>query len=373
MPPASPILAESARREGVPTLDAAAGEFRLRLHHEQERADRHGHALSLLVLRSRAKPAPSGWLEPTLAAARARRRSTDAVGVLREDAAGVLLTFSGAEEAGRLGQALQLELERAGLAVETEVQLLRPQLGAQRARRRTEPEERTETASACTGTDTAGEGADVRWEPRGLQPLLARPLPRWKRAVDVALALTGIALLAPLMALIALLVLVTSGRPVLYRHERTGLGLRRFDMLKFRTMRNSAARGWEDVAHLNEMSGLLFKSDKDPRVLRFGKFLRKTSLDELPQLINVLRGDMTLIGPRALSPHPMKYEPWQLARFDVTPGIACTWQAESRDDTDFTAWMRRDLEYVVRGTTLRGDLAILVRVLWSVIRCRGGR
>lgn len=365
MSPASPTLPESARREGAPALDVAAGEFRLRLHHEQERADRHGHALSLLVLRSRATPAPSGWLEPTLAAARARRRRTDEVGVLREDAAGVLLSFSGLEEATRIGAELRSELERAGIAIEPEVQLLRPQLVAQRARRR---EERHETY-----TTSAPEGADVRWEPRGIQPLLARPLPRWKRAVDVLLALAGIVLLAPLMALVALLVLATSGRPVLYRHERTGLGLRRFEMLKFRTMRNSPAQGWDEVAHLNEMSGLLFKSDHDPRVLRFGKLLRKTSLDELPQLFNVLRGDMTLIGPRALSPHPAKYEPWQLGRFDVTPGIACTWQAESRDDTDFTAWMRKDLEYVARGTTLRGDLAILARVLWSVIRCRGGR
>lgn len=366
MSPVSPSLADPARRESpLPSFDDAAGAFRLQLHHEQERADRHGHALSMLVLRSRATPAPSGWLEPTLAAARARRRRTDTVGVLREDAAGVLLAFSGAEEAARLGDELRAELERAGIAVEHEVQLLRPQLGAQRARRRAPPE--------VAVTATAGECADVRWEPRGIQPLLARPLPRWKRTLDVALALTGIFLLAPMMVLIGLLILVTAGRPVLYRHERTGLGLRRFDMLKFRTMRNSDRPGWNEVAHLNEMSGLLFKSARDPRVLPFGKFLRKTSLDELPQLFNVLRGDMTLIGPRALSPLPSAYEPWQLARFDVTPGIACSWQAESRDDTDFTAWMRKDLEYVARGTTLRGDLAILLRVLWSVVRCRGSR
>lgn len=367
MSPASPTRVDPVRREVPPTSFAAeAGAFRLCLHHEQERADRHGHALALLVLRSGATPAPSGWMERTLATARTRRRSTDEVGVLREDAAGVLLTFSGAEEAARLGDELRAELARAGIAVEPEVQLLRPQLVAQRARRR---QELTSTSISAS----LGECADVRWEPRGIQTLMARPLPRWKRAADVALALVGIALLAPLMLTIAVLILVTAGRPVLYRHERTGLGLRRFDMLKFRTMRNRQAGGWEDVAHLNEMSGLLFKSDRDPRVLRLGKFLRKASLDELPQLFNVLRGDMTLIGPRALSPRPEEYEPWQLVRFDVTPGIACTWQAESRDDTDFTAWMRKDLEYVARGTTLRGDLAILLRVLWSVALCRGGR
>jgi len=367
MSPASPTRTEPSSREAAESpLDAAAGAFRLRLHHEQERADRHGHALSLLVLRSGASPVPSGWMEPTLAVAGARRRGTDAVGVLREDAAGVLLTFSGAEEALRVGTELREELARAGIAVETEVQLLRPQLVAQRGRRR--PQQASTSISA-----SSSECADVRWEPRGIHPLLARPLPRWKRAVDVALALAGIVLLAPILLTIALLILVTAGRPVLYRHERTGLGLRRFQMLKFRTMRNSESSGWEEVAHLNQMGGLLFKSDQDPRILRLGKWLRKASLDELPQLFNVLRGDMTLIGPRALSPRPEAYEPWQLVRFDVTPGIACTWQAESRDDNDFTAWMRKDLEYVARGTTLRGDVAILLRVLWSVILCRGGR
>jgi lipopolysaccharide/colanic/teichoic acid biosynthesis glycosyltransferase len=365
MSPASPTTAESSR---APAATAAAGvpagAFQLTLHHEQERIDRHGRGQILLVLRPGAEPLPSGWVPPALRAAAARWRQSDQVGVLREDAVGVLLPFTGAEAAVRLGGELCARLAQDGLALASEVQVLAPRVEAQRARRRAE--------RASTGT-LAGESVDVRWEPRGIQAVLARPLPRWKRVLDVGLAALGLLLLAPLMALIALLILVTSGRPILYAHERTGLGLTRFRMLKFRTMRVSHADGWADVQYLNEMNGLVFKSAADPRVLRLGKLLRRTSLDELPQLVNVLRGDMTLIGPRALSPTPEKYEPWQLRRFDVTPGIACTWQAERRADTDTAAWMRSDIAYVARGDSPRGDLAILRRVLWSVLLCRGGR
>jgi len=365
MPPASPTSADPGRREApAPTAGLPVSDFHLQLHHEQERVDRHGQGLAVVLLRSVAQPAPSGWSAPTLAAAGARRRRTDRVGLLREDAVGVLLPFTGEAAATRLGNELKRELERAGLAVESEVQLLRPRLEEQRARRRAES-----AGTASSGAD----GVAVRWEPRGIQALLARPLPRWKRAVDVLLALSGLVLLSPLFALIAGLILLTSGRPIFYAHERTGLGLTRFRMLKFRTMRVSRTDGWEQVQHLNQMQSLLFKSDADPRVLRLGRILRKTSLDELPQLINVLCGDMTLIGPRALSPVPEKYEPWQLRRFDVTPGIACTWQAERREDTDTAAWMRSDIAYVERGDSLRGDLAILLRVAWSVLLCRGSR
>ena len=127
------------------------------------------------------------------------------------------------------------------------------------------------------------------------------------------------------------------------------------------------------LAHLNEMKGPLFKSDRDPRVTPLGRFLRKFSLDELPQLVNVLEGSMTLIGPRALSPEPDAYEPWQLRRFLVRPGLACYWQASRRAEVDFDEWMRSDLAYVDRGYSLIEDCRLLARIVVAVVKGAGAR
>ena len=121
------------------------------------------------------------------------------------------------------------------------------------------------------------------------------------------------------------------------------------------------------------MSGPLFKSSNDPRVLRFGKLLRRSSLDELPQLFNVLKGDMTLVGPRALSPTVEAYERWQLRRFDLVPGLACSWQAQRRSDTDFDEWMRSDLRYVDAGYSFLGDCRLLGSIARTVVLWVGSR
>ena len=203
-----------------------------------------------------------------------------------------------------------------------------------------------------------------------LEDLLVRPITRTRRLFDITAALTGIIVLGPLMALIALTVLITCGRPILFCHERTGIGRRRFWMFKFRTMVPDAIHRSDDLRYLNEMTGPLFKIRNDPRLTWVGHWLRRMSLDELPQLFNVLRGEMTLIGPRALSPRPEEYEPWQRRRFSVTPGIACTWQADHRAKRDFLAWMRSDLRHIDHASE-GGDLRLMFRVLRRVILCRG--
>lgn len=205
-----------------------------------------------------------------------------------------------------------------------------------------------------------------------LEPLLVRPLPSWRRALDFTAALAGLILLSPLLILIALAIKTTSAGPVFFVQERTGLNQRRFKILKFRTMVPDAQKRLEQVRHLNEMTGPLIKIRNDPRLTRIGHLLRVTSLDELPQLVNVLRGEMTLIGPRALSPLPTQYEPWQRRRFAVTPGIACAWQAEQRGERDFMAWMRSDLRYVDHASP-QHDLGIFFKVLLRVALCRGSK
>jgi len=213
----------------------------------------------------------------------------------------------------------------------------------------------------------------VHCDPAGVIGLLARPLPRWKRALDIVLAGASLVLCLPLLFAIAFAVKATSPGEVTYRQLRTGHRLRRFWIYKFRTMRSGAERELSALQRVNQMSGPLFKTDPDPRLSPIGNFLRRTSLDELPQLVNVLRGDMTLLGPRALSPPPSAYEFWQLRRFIATPGVACEWQASRRGETDFEAWMRSDLRYVEAGPSLRNDLHLLARTLVAVLTCAGGR
>lgn len=203
-----------------------------------------------------------------------------------------------------------------------------------------------------------------------LEDVMARPVSTTRRAIDIVVASVGLVMLSPLFFLIALAVRLTSPGPVFYAQERTGLGMRRFKMYKFRTMVAGAESLVPELGGLNEMSGPLVKIRCDPRLTRIGPFLRRTSLDELPQLLNVLRGDMTLIGPRALSPHPSKYEPWQRRRFTVTPGLACTWQARRRADRDFEAWMRTDLRYIDEATAWT-NICLAFRILIRVLSCNG--
>jgi lipopolysaccharide/colanic/teichoic acid biosynthesis glycosyltransferase len=228
-------------------------------------------------------------------------------------------------------------------------------------------------SGASSETEKVLESVVISCDPAGVLTLLARKLPLWKRAGDVALSLLGLVLLSPLLVLIAVAVKLTSPGPALFRQLRTGRGLRRFSILKFRTMRVDAEELRESLRGKNEMSGPLFKMKRDPRLSTIGAFLRRSSLDELPQLVNVLRGDMTLIGPRALSPVPSRYERWQLPRFELTPGIACTWQAARRGERDFDEWMRSDLRYCERGDTALADARLLLATLSAVITGAGSR
>jgi len=192
-----------------------------------------------------------------------------------------------------------------------------------------------------------------------------------KRAIDVVGALLMLVLSAPVLAIAALLIKLESRGPVLYQSQRVGRGGRMFTFLKLRSMVNGADRHRHHLSHLNETDGPVFKMARDPRVTRVGRFLRTTSIDELPQLINVLRGEMSLVGPRPpILEEVAQYEPWQLRRLDVRPGITCLWQISGRSRIGFQEWMRLDLEYI-RQQSLPLDLKILVRTLPAVLSREG--
>ncbi len=193
----------------------------------------------------------------------------------------------------------------------------------------------------------------------------------WKRTVDLVLASLMLVLTAPLQLGIAAAILATSGRPVLFRQTRCGLNGRRFTLLKFRTMVHGADEERGGLEHLNEMGGPVFKIRNDPRVTRLGRLLRRFSLDELPQLLNVLRGDMSLVGPRPPIPQEVAgYQRWQRRRLSMRPGLTCLWQIAGRNEIDFDRWMELDLEYIDSWSPSL-DLKILARTIPAVLSGRG--
>jgi exopolysaccharide biosynthesis polyprenyl glycosylphosphotransferase len=192
-----------------------------------------------------------------------------------------------------------------------------------------------------------------------------------KQVMDTALSALALVMLAPFFLLIALLIKLDSSGPVLFSQPRAGLRGRTFHCLKFRTMAVDAEKQLAELQHHNEMSGPVFKMRNDPRVTRFGAFLRKTSLDELPQLINILRGEMSIVGPRPPIPCEVAaYEPWQRRRLSMKPGLTCIWQVSGRNEIDFEQWMRLDLEYIDRWC-LRLDLELIAKTLPAMLRGTG--
>jgi len=165
---------------------------------------------------------------------------------------------------------------------------------------------------------------------------------------------------------------LTSSGPVFFIQERVGLGKRRFRLFKFRTMVQGADKLMADLEHLNEASGPVFKIKNDPRLTGLGKFLRKTSIDELPQLINVLKGDMSLVGPRPLPVRDYEGfdEDWHRRRFSVRPGITCLWQVNGRSDIKFEDWMKLDMKYIDEWSIFL-DFQILIKTIPAVLRGSG--
>ena len=193
-----------------------------------------------------------------------------------------------------------------------------------------------------------------------------------KRAIDILGAGTALMLLSPLMLVVAVAVKVTSPGPVLFGQLRYGRGRRIFRMHKFRTMVEDAEARQSEVESLNEKEGPIFKIHRDPRTTWLGSILRHTSIDELPQLWNVLRGDMSLVGPRPMSLRDVRRfdAAWLMRRFSVYPGITGLWQVSGRSDLPFDQWIRLDLLYIDEWS-LTLDLRIMARTLPAVLSGRG--
>jgi lipopolysaccharide/colanic/teichoic acid biosynthesis glycosyltransferase len=240
-----------------------------------------------------------------------------------------------------------------------------PQLGAANAMRL----RADDNALTATHAATPYFPVDVTW--RAIHAADSLYLRFGKRALDVVGAFIGLVIAAPIIAVAAILIKLDSEGAVFYRQVRLGLKQKPFVFYKLRSMHDGAHATRHKILHLNEVDGPVFKMTNDPRITRVGRFIRKTSIDELPQLINVLRGDMSLVGPRPpLAEEVAKYEPWQRRRLDVKPGVSCLWQISGRSTLGFDEWMRLDMEYI-RRMSFRLDLHILLRTIPAVLSGRG--
>lgn len=185
-----------------------------------------------------------------------------------------------------------------------------------------------------------------------------------KRIMDVIVSSIGLILLSPLLIIVSILIKLESKGPIIFSQKRVGVNGQSFNMYKFRSMVVNAEELKKNLQHKNEMSGPMFKIKDDPRITEIGKFIRKTSIDELPQLFNVLKGDMSLVGPRPSLPDEVKeFETWMLERLEVRPGLTCYWQVLGRNEIDFEDWMKLDIRYV-REKNIWIDIKLIFRTFF---------
>jgi lipopolysaccharide/colanic/teichoic acid biosynthesis glycosyltransferase len=324
---------------------------------ERARTERNGRTFSLVVLTLADEDWRNGGV-PRLASILDRRlRITDSAGHLPDGCIGVVLPDTPRDGAWTVAGDVHEQYATDGHSLSCEVY--------------TYPEEVWQR----NGTRHANHRRErilVR-KARPFESLFVKPLPCWKRALDMSVALLALVLLSPVLLLAAIAVRLSSPGPIIFRQWRSGRGGRPFVMFKFRTMVVGAEALKQELAALNEQDGPAFKIERDPRVTSVGRLLRCTSIDELPQLVNVLKGDMSLVGPRPLPcDESDACLPWQRQRLQVTPGLTCTWQVSGRSQVSFAEWVRMDLRYI-RSCTLRHDLKLLAQTVPAVILCKGAK
>lgn len=321
------------------------------IQRERARSDRTGEVFSLATFSVGKGQSDSDTLAHIATYLRRRLRLTDDAGVLEPRKIGVVLPATSASGAWTVVDDVCVCVP-AGLPLPKCTVFCYPSDWP--------------AANGDEGSKTSQSGDDTQ-PARSLEQLFVRPLPLWKRWIDIAGASFGLLLFAPLFAVVAVAIKATSRGPVFFRQRRSGLGGKQFVMLKFRSMIVDAEARKRHLLELNEQDGPAFKIKEDPRITRLGRFLRRTSIDELPQFWNVLRGDMSLVGPRPPLPEEVvQYQTWHRRRLEVTPGLTCIWQVEGRSRVSFEQWMRMDVRYI-RSKGLWLDFKLLLKTFLSMV------
>jgi lipopolysaccharide/colanic/teichoic acid biosynthesis glycosyltransferase len=325
------------------------------LDRERCRAERSGDPLALVTFAGPAGRLGSAEVTHLAKALRSRLRVTDEIGWLDRRQVCAILPGTHTDGAWKVADDIRGRLQGAGVELVCSVYTLPPRGDGD-----------------YYDNDTIVEGQPpVTRQAVPLESLFLCPVPLWKRGLDMTAAAAGLVLLLPVLALIAVAIKLTSRGPVLFQQWRSGRGGKPFLIYKFRTMAVDAEAQKKDLLALNERDGPVFKIKNDPRITTVGRLLRATSLDELPQLWNILKGDMSLVGPRPLPCHETEAcIPWQRRRLDVTPGLTCIWQVWGRGGVTFADWVRMDLRYI-RSRSLCQDLKLLFLTVPAVVLRRG--
>lgn len=327
------------------------------LERERARADRTGAPLSLATFHATDPDTDRQTLTCLADLLKARLRITDEVGWLSDNQIGALLIATSAKGAWRVIDKILAHFP--------------PDVPRPNCMVYTYPTSRPGWHESLPEAAPPSHKPVEQHETVPLDKLLVRPMPPWKRCLDVLGALTGLILLSPVLLVVALLVKFTSHGPVLFRQVRSGRGGQPFVLYKFRTMVPDAEARKAALLALNERDGPAFKIKRDPRITPLGRILRSASLDELPQLWNVLRGDMTLVGPRPLiCSEASACTGWQRRRFEVTPGLTCIWQVSERHGLPFSTWMRMDVQYI-QNLSIWTDLKLLLLTVPAILFGRG--
>lgn len=364
-----------ASRSGV--LDSAS--FETAMRKEISRCDRRAmrREFALLILKTEGMVGPI--IERLLTLVQDRVRFTDELGIWRGEYC-LLLPETDAPGAETLARDLREIAAKVSINLQTETQVY-----PWDDRIASRSDELVDGVSSAIGeqelkSDRIAAGEAVVEEPdlarRALfsgdrEIISSAPTPLWKRSFDIVSSAAGLLVLSPLLLGAALAIRLDSKGPVFFAQTREGKDGRLFRIYKFRTMRPDAEKLQRELLDMNEQDGPAFKIECDPRVTRVGRFLRKTCIDELPQLLNVLRGEMSMVGPRPL-PVSESYasRPWHRHRLVTLPGLTCIWQVSGARKVKFDQWMRMDLEYIQRRSPWF-DMQLLFRTLLVVLAQRG--
>jgi lipopolysaccharide/colanic/teichoic acid biosynthesis glycosyltransferase len=340
------------------------GDFRFAADCERMRVDRNGSILALLLVRLPEKKSGIKELQFLGRVLEGRLRATDTPGLLEDGRIGILLPDTQREGAWKVAADISEVYPPGPDRPECDVLIYPPQPRHRTSAQGSQVNEQAVAAPVDAADDVAAPSSEA---------FFARTMPRWKRAIDVIGATVGLIGTAPILVAAMAAVKATSPGPVLFVQEREGRGGRRFRIWKVRTMRHDAEELKATLRSLSEQDGPAFKMSGDPRITRLGRFLRWTSVDEIPQFWNVLRGDMSLVGPRPLpTEESLACKGWQRRRLDVMPGMTCTWQVRGRGRVRFDDWARMDLRYAAR-TSVWKDLRLVLATLPSLLFQRGMR
>lgn len=329
--------------DSTSTVDiASVSQFQRALDRERSRADRNGSVMCLVKVDfAQARVSEAKAIYETSAFLRRRLRVTDDFGMLSSKTIGIVLP--------------ETDTAGAWVVADTTSEALTPKIGTIHFKVFEYPHAALPDDSEPVAHDESHHSA------RPMTHFFMRATPTWKRALDIFASGLGLILLSPLLLVVGLAIKITSPGPIFFCQQRTGAGNKPFTMYKFRSMVPAAESMRDNVAHLNERDGPAFKIKNDPRITPIGRFIRKTNLDEFPQLLNVFKGDMSLVGPRPLPcVESDACSGWHRRRLDVVPGMTCIWQTSNREGLTFEEWVRMDIAYA-KSVTPFHDLWLLFK------------